>query len=156
MFLRGNFPHIMAVQAIAKTISRAINVNCIGKHNCFFHKCGEKHEIKREMWELQSRELLLLKLKCRGGLDTKPATILTCVKVDKSIRHLVYDSLLVLGIKPYPNTARSALSSSACRAVDTAPGDVAWSHTANVQCILFRGAFSPTSSCRNISVLVLF
>lgn len=31
-----------------------------------------------------------------GGMDTKLATTLTSVKVDKSIRHLVYDSLLVL------------------------------------------------------------
>lgn len=32
----------------AKTISEAINGNCVSTHNCFFHKYEEKYEIKRE------------------------------------------------------------------------------------------------------------
>lgn len=34
-FHKGNFPHIMAVHAVTNTISGAISVNCVSKHNCF-------------------------------------------------------------------------------------------------------------------------
>lgn len=74
-------------------------------------------------------------------MDTKQATFLMCIKVDKSIRHLVYDSLLVLNIKPGPSSARSVLSNSASCTVklDSALEDVAYS--VSVQYIVFCSLF---------------
>lgn len=82
------------------------------KTQLLFYKCGEKYEIKREMWELQFQRITVAPTEMVWGMDTKQATALTCIKVDKSIRHLVYDSLLVLNIKPCPSPACSVLSSS--------------------------------------------
>lgn len=141
MSLERDFSHTMTVQAIAKTISKAINVNCASKHNCF------PINMERNMKSCVKCESSNTENYCGfnwngvGGMDTKQATTLMCIKVDKSIRHLVYDSLLVLNIKPGPSSARSVLSISVCCTVklDSALEDVAYS--VSLQYIVFCSLF---------------